>query len=108
GQGKGGVGAGESQGGLSRPQGMSLARPDYPEESRVRGEEGTVTLRVLVDTDGEVARVKVAESSGFQQLDRAAARGARRWRFEAARRGDVAIESWVEIGVVFRLEDATS
>jgi len=108
GQSEGHESGGEGRSGLRRPLGMSLARPDYPEESRIRGEEGTVTLRVLVDTDGDVAQVKVAKSSGFQPLDRAAARGARRWRFEAARRGGVAIESWVEIGVVFRLEDQPS
>jgi protein TonB len=46
--------------------------PVYPSESNRRRERGTVLLRVLVDTTGHPAEVRVERSSGFVRLDDAA------------------------------------
>ena len=46
--------------------------PEYPSSSRRNGEEGTVVLRFLVNVDGRVIDSKIATSSGFSRLDRAA------------------------------------
>jgi len=102
-----GDGVGENgAGAIAPPAARSLPRPDYPERARRAGREGTVRLRVLVGTDGMVRRVETLQSSGVPELDAAAGRGARRWRFAPARRGDEPIEAWVSVPVEFSLETA--
>ena len=38
------------------------------------------------------------------RLDRAAQEAVTRWRFVPARRGDVAVEAWVLVPIVFKLQ----
>jgi periplasmic protein TonB len=78
--------------------------PRYPVPARRAGEQGTVMLRVLVSRDGTAARVEIDKSSGSPHLDAAARETVKAWRFAPARRGGEAIESWVVVPVVFRLE----
>ena len=78
--------------------------PAYPQASRRRGEEGLVILRVKVTANGRAHEIEIAESSGHPRLDRAAQDAVARWRFEPARDGNRAIDSWVRVPVVFRLE----
>jgi protein TonB len=78
--------------------------PSYPLAARRAGEQGTVLLRVLVTREGVAARVEVEKSSGSLHLDTAALETVKAWRFTPARRGADAIESWVRVPVVFRLE----
>jgi periplasmic protein TonB len=78
--------------------------PSYPLSARRSGVEGTVSLRVLVGTDGTPRRVELNQSSGSNALDVAALRTVEKWRFAPARRGPTAIEEWVLVPVVFRLE----
>lgn len=78
--------------------------PRYPVAARRAGEQGTVTLRVLVTRDGLPSRVDVEKGSGSPHLDAAALEAVKAWRFAPARRGDESIESWVLVPIVFRLE----
>lgn len=78
--------------------------PPYPQASRRRGEEGLVILRVRVGANGRANEIEIAESSGHERLDRAARSAVANWRFEPARDGEHAIESWVRVPVAFRLE----
>jgi len=78
--------------------------PRYPVAARRAGEQGTVTLRVLVTRDGQPARVDIEKTSGSAHLDAAALEAVKVWRFVPARQGTDAIESWVLVPVVFRLE----
>src|SRR5262245_7063041 len=81
--------------------------PGYPAAARRAGEQGTVMLRVLVSRDGTAARVEIDRSSGSPHLDAAARETVKAWRFAPARRGAEAIESWVVVPVVFRLEGSS-
>ncbi len=83
---------------------LSNPAPRYPPASRRAGEQGTVTLRVLVKRDGLPAQVEVEKSSGSPHLDAAALEAVRGWRFVPARQGADPVESWVLVPVVFRLE----
>lgn len=47
-------------------------KAEYPRVSRRMGEEGKVTLRVLVNEKGYAEKVDIQKSSGFQRLDEAA------------------------------------
>ena len=78
--------------------------PRYPLMARRRGEQGTVTLRVLVTRDGLPAQVSVERTSGSGHLDSAALETVKTWRFIPARQGSEPIEAWVLVPVVFRLE----
>lgn len=77
--------------------------PAYPRLSRRLGEQGEVSLRVLVDPHGKPRRVELDTSSGFERLDRAALDVVQRWSFVPARRGSRAVEAWVIVPIVFSL-----
>ena len=81
--------------------------PNYPPAARHAGEQGTVTLRVLVTRAGAASRVIVERSSGSPHLDRAALEAVKAWRFAPARHGADPVESWWVVPIVFRLEGAS-
>lgn len=54
--------------------------PEYPQLSRRRREEGTVTLLIEIE-QGRVAAAKVERGSGYTPLDESALRAVRQWRF---------------------------
>ncbi len=83
---------------------LSNPPPGYPPAARRAGQQGTVTLRVLVKRDGLPLKVEVEKSSGSSHLDAAARDTVWGWRFAPARQGGDPIESWVLVPVVFRLE----
>lgn len=49
--------------------------PEYPPAARRLGEQGSLLLQALIDTDGRVLETKLVQSSGSQRLDRAALEG---------------------------------
>jgi len=51
-------------------------QPDYPEQARTLGEEGTVIVTLTIGPDG-ISDVRVWESSGYADLDREALRAAK-------------------------------
>lgn len=79
--------------------------PNYPRVAQRRRYQGTVILDVLVDTAGNAAQVKVAQSSGYTVLDRSAKADVQQWRFKPARRGFQPIEMWVQVPVRYELEN---
>ncbi|WP_332671247.1 energy transducer TonB [Aromatoleum sp.] len=84
---------------------LSNPAPTYPRISRRRGEEGRVLLRVRVLADGAAGVVEIAEGSGHPRLDDAARETVKNWRFVPASKGEVKMESWLNVPIVFRLED---
>jgi periplasmic protein TonB len=83
-----------------------LTRADYPAASIRLEEEGVVELSIYVLRDGRIGDIRVAKSSGYPRLDRAAVEEARRhWRLQPAIRGDEAIDAWGSFRVVFRLDE---
>lgn len=58
-------------------------RPLYPAFSIERGQEGTVTVLVVINTQGKAERVKVQSSSGFPLLDKSATTAVKKWKFKA-------------------------
>lgn len=81
----------------------SNTTPPYPLLARKRGYQGTVFLEVLVGINGKAISIKVARSSGYSILDKAAIKGVSGWLFHPAKRGDELIEMWVKIPVRFTL-----
>jgi protein TonB len=85
------------------PKRTRAPTPEYPDALRAKGIEGDVGLRVLVDANGQVARVTVTESSEHDEFDRAAIASANASVYEPAKVNGVAVEHAIEFTVRFRL-----
>lgn len=82
---------------------LANPKPAYPLASRRMGESGVVRLRVQVSADGQTLQVEVKQSSGYPRLDQAAMEAVTGWRFIPARRGEMAVASWVLVPLNFAL-----
>ena len=56
--------------------------PPYPPLAKRMGEQGKVTLRVLVNAQGKPEKIEIAKSSGFARLDDTAREAVRDWLFK--------------------------
>ncbi len=81
--------------------------PRYPLIARRNGEQGTVTLRVLVTRDGLPGSVTLEKTSGSAALDAAALATVKEWRFVPAQQNGLAVDAPVLVPIVFRLRDAS-
>jgi len=77
--------------------------PDYPAFAQDQGWEGRVVLRVHVLANGSPDSVEVRTSSGRRMLDNAAVAAVKRWTFVPAKRGDEAVDGWVNVPIDFKL-----
>ena len=59
----------------------TMVQPAYGDAERAAGMQGDVTVRGVVQTDGTIADVAVAESSGSPVLDEASVAAVRQWTF---------------------------
>ena len=78
--------------------------PIYPDEAVRRGQQGVVTLLILVSPEGLASDVGVARSSGFALLDRAARDAVTTWRFVPAVRDGQPIPSSMSMRIKFELD----
>jgi periplasmic protein TonB len=87
----------------------SIGRPhtcmqNYPPISQRLGEEGVTLLAFTVTSDGSVANITVAKSSGSERLDGAAVSCATNWRYKPAiEAGHPVSVSW-KTNVVWKLK----
>lgn len=78
---------------------------DYPEISRVNGEQGVVVLKFVVNADGTVSNAQVAKSSGYPRLDQAAVDEVTAdWRYVPAMQDGKPIPVRLEAAVRWTLE----
>jgi TonB family protein len=59
----------------------TCSKPKYPESARKRRLEGKAEIKVDVDSKGNVTNVRLAQTSGHAELDKAAVEQARNWKF---------------------------
>lgn len=107
-----GIGAGSGSGtgtgggkGVMQPQILEKVEPVYPESARQANQEGTVSLRIEILTNGRPGLISIAHSSGYQALDNAAVAAVKRWRFVPARSPQTGapVPSVTVLPMVFRL-----
>lgn len=79
-------------------------RPPYPEIARRRGYQGTAVLLVRVMKDGSVGEVRLAQSSGYEILDRSALETVKTWRFFPAMVGHEPVEMEILVPIRFELQ----
>ena len=104
-----GSGGGEGESNLPYSRGVLAPTcvvcpyPIYTDEARHAKMQGTVTLRVLVGSDGKSSEIRVIRGVGFG-LDERAVQTVRGWKFNPARDANQhAIAAWITIEAVFRL-----
>ena len=83
----------------------ACTRPEYPRNAQRNGDTGTVTLALLIGTDGKVVESKVEKSSGTRELDRAAQAGLSLCRFQPGTVDGVPYQSWTRMQYVWQLEE---
>ena len=79
-------------------------KPSYPTAAARNGDTGTVTLALLVGTDGRVADSKIQKTSGYRDLDRAARNALSLCQFKAATTNGVPQQAWAQMNYVWTLE----
>ena len=83
---------------------ITIPNPKYPPEALQNGEEGTVKLAVIVDTDALVKDVIIIQSSGSGILDNAAKNAARKARYEPRRINGEPVTTRFKTSYTFKLE----
>ncbi|MRR09469.1 energy transducer TonB [bacterium] len=86
------------------PELVKRIDPVYPSNAIGAGIEGRVCLQALLDIDGRVVRVEVAQSSGNASLDEAATDAVKQWVFTPAIAPDgKPTRVWQSCPITFRL-----
>jgi periplasmic protein TonB len=80
-------------------------RPELSEAAQHRNEQGDVLVGVYVSSHGRPRKVAVAQSSGFKDLDNAAAAAVAGWRFHPAMIGDTPVSDWLGVKFHFAPQD---
>ncbi|MCP5558903.1 MAG: energy transducer TonB [Verrucomicrobiaceae bacterium] len=77
--------------------------PVYPTTAKRAKAEGSATIRVSLNASGAILNCEVSHSTGRDDLDEAALKAVKRWRFSPATRGSETIATSVLVKVVFQL-----
>jgi len=78
--------------------------PPYPRMSRRMGEQGTVLVRVYINTEGRAETAEIRTSSGYSRLDEAALETVKRWRYVPGKRAGVPEAMWFNVPIRFVLD----
>jgi protein TonB len=81
------------------------AKPNYPASSLRNGDTGTVTLALLVGTDGRVTSSRIEHSSGHRELDKAAVNALSLCKFKPGMNNGAPEAGWAQLAYVWKLED---
>ncbi len=89
-------------GGVTAPQLVYSPEPEYTEAARKSKYQGTVVLHAIVDADGRVRNVRVAQGLGLG-LDEKAMEAVKQWRFVPGKKDGRPVPVAASIEVTFRL-----
>ncbi len=85
------------------PRELSVRSPAYPATALRRGEEGAVTVRLLIDEKGRVEKVEVVSVDGYRGFGTAVLNVAGHWRFTPPRHEGRPVKAWALKTTEFRL-----
>jgi len=89
-------------GGVSAPQVLYQEDPEYSEQARKANLQGTVVLTLVVQRDGSVRDIRVAQALGLG-LDEKAIEAVAKWRFRPGTKSGKPVDVAATIEVTFRL-----
>ncbi len=78
-------------------------KPNYPMIAKRHGYEGLVVLNVFVLENGNVGKIEIRKSSGYDVLDDSALNSVREWTFIPGKIAGRPASSWVAVPVRFDL-----
>lgn len=87
------------------PRPLHAPAPQYPSAALRAGIEGEVVIRIEVGADGVPGSLEIVRGSRNRDLDRAALRAVRQWRFQPAMRGGTPVPATVQQTITFTLPD---
>ncbi len=87
------------------PGDPNCKKPEYPEASIRKEEQGTVTLEFLIDVDGSLLGDRIIQSSGFPALDVAAVVALRQCAFKISDSGSSRRKAWMRLSWVWAIKD---
>ncbi|HSM96288.1 MAG TPA: energy transducer TonB [Rhizomicrobium sp.] len=76
-------------------------QPAYPATALPTRESGATVVSALVKTDGTVREVRLRQSSGYADLDTAAANAVNGWKFVPGTKDGQPVDAWTNIQIVF-------
>ena len=88
---------------LNREAVQQILIKEYPQLLKDARIGGTTLVWFFIDEDGRVLETRVKESSGHEQLDRAALRVASAMEFSPALNRDRRVQVWVQFPVIFQV-----
>ena len=87
------------------PRYADAFQPDYPASEQRMGNDGKVTVRVLIGTDGRVKQIERVSATSDAFFRATETQALRRWRFRPGTRDGVPQEAWRTMTVTFVLND---
>jgi len=85
---------------------LDRPNPTYPQAALSSGKEGWVMLSFVVSPAGDVTEPMIEDSSGVEDLERAALRAVERWKYNPATQdGEPVEQAMVKTRLYFQLED---
>jgi protein TonB len=86
------------------PRPLEMERPEYPGAAGRKGIAGRVRLLILINERGDVEDAEIIES--IAELDDAALRCVRDWKFEPARKGGQPTPAYVVAPIAFTVTES--
>jgi protein TonB len=87
-----------------QPAPMGTPAPLYPPRARMRGIEGEVRVRFLVDPEGLVKDIRIVRAKPAGYFESAVKNALATWRFRPGRLGRSKVATEVETTIVFKLD----
>jgi len=84
---------------------LNGCKPAYPQSALMQGQTGTVRVKFVIGTEGNLVSADVVKSSGVKSLDRAAVDGLSKCKFKPAMQNGNPVQSWFVSDYVWSLED---
>jgi TonB family protein len=75
---------------------IAMKSPHYPIQAIEQAHEGTVVLLILVGANGQPLDVKIAQSAGYRELDKAAIAAATTWTYSPETVDGVPKDSYIK------------
>lgn len=86
-----------------KPRVIKRTAANYPARARNKNIEGHVELSILIDSKGNVKKIKVIDSTGNGVFDRVAKECVAQWVFKPAKYKNVNVDVWVTQKIEFKL-----
>jgi TonB family protein len=90
---------------LNPRRAQRIVRQKYPKIMEQAGIGGTSRLWAFIDATGVVRRCVVRETSGYDELDRAAIEAMMEFEFEPALHMDKSVPVWIDMPIIFTIVD---